>query len=377
MNKEQQSSDQTKTTILVPEYTPFETKLTEFKDKYESIVVDVSTTKGMEAAKASRKELRDSYLNLKDLKAKIKAPVLERGRLIDSEYNRIDAELKKLFAKFDQPIKDEEAKKKAAKEKKEREKREALLALQNEISSIQNKPSSLIGFSSEAIELELEQLRTLEIDSEKFGDLAVDAITAKKTAIGQLETMVQQAKHAEAMEAENKRIREEQERRQRIDGLLSRLRNAPSSAFGKSSADIEATIKGVNNFDMDQFGESRPEAEAIRTGVISQLETLLAQTKEQEAKQAEFDKQQEEFNQRQREEAAKREAEEKTKREQEEKQRLENLAQAKKESDEARKNEVKRDIIQHLIEGGIAEAAATNLADALMSGKVPHVTVNL
>ena len=377
MNEEIKSSDQTKSTVLVPEYTPFETQLTEFKEKYDSIIVDVSTTKGMEAAKASRKELRDAYLNLKDLKTKIKAPVLERGRLIDSEYSHIDAEIKELFAKFDKPIKEKEAEKKAAKEKKEREQREALLALQNEISSIQNKPSALIGFSSEAIESELQQLRTLDIDSEKFGYLAVDAITAKQTAIGQLETMVQQAKHAEAMEAENKRIRQEQERRQKIDGLLSRLRNAPSAAFGKTSSEIEATIQGVNNFDMDQFGESRPEAEAIRTGVISQLETLLAQTKEQEAKQAEFDKQQEEFNQRQREEAAKREAEEAAKREQEEKERRENLAKAKKESDEARKNEVKRDIIQHLMSGGIVESAATNLADALMSGKVPHVTVNL
>ncbi|WPH64065.1 DUF1351 domain-containing protein [Vibrio phage vB_VpP_1] len=377
MNKEQQSSDQTKTTILVPEYTPFETKLTEFKDKYESIVVDVSTTKGMEAAKASRKELRDSYLNLKDLKAKIKAPVLERGRLIDSEYNRIDAELKKLFAKFDQPIKDEEAKKKAAKEKKEREKREALLALQNEIANIQSVSSSLIGSSSEAIEQSLAELRALDIDSDKFGDLAVDAIKAKQTSISQLETMIQQAKHAKAMEAENKRIRAEQERRQRIDGLLSRLRNAPSSAFGKTSDKIAETIEGVKNFDMDQFGESRAEAETIRTSVISQLETLLAQTKEQEAKQAEFDKQQQEFNKRQREEAAKREADEKAKREQEEKERRESLAEAQKESVEARKNEVKRDIIQSLVERGLTEKAGEAMFEMLLNGEIPHVTVNL
>jgi hypothetical protein len=98
-------------------FKPFATELAEWKKDYESLVVDCTTPQGMKSAKDSRKEIRDSYKNLEDIKKEAKAPILEKGRLIDAQYKELDAQLKELFQKFDKPIKEVENAKQIAAEK--------------------------------------------------------------------------------------------------------------------------------------------------------------------------------------------------------------------------------------------------------------------
>lgn len=98
-------------------YKPAEAELVAFEKKYLSIVVDCSTTKGMKAAKDSRKEIRDARSNLEDLRKDTKAPVLTKGKQIDAEAKAITERLNILFTKFDTAIKEVENAAEIAKQK--------------------------------------------------------------------------------------------------------------------------------------------------------------------------------------------------------------------------------------------------------------------
>ena len=98
-------------------YKEFTEQLIQFEVDYGSLVIDCSDTKGMVAAKASRKEIRDTRSNLEDLRKETKAPVLAKGTQIDKEAQAIKVRLDVLFTKFDTAIKAIENKAAIAKQK--------------------------------------------------------------------------------------------------------------------------------------------------------------------------------------------------------------------------------------------------------------------
>jgi len=80
-------------------------ELVKFEENYLSIVVDCSDAKGMKSAKDCRKEIRDARSNLEDLRKETKAPVIAKGKQIDTEAKVIATRLDVLFTKFDTAIK--------------------------------------------------------------------------------------------------------------------------------------------------------------------------------------------------------------------------------------------------------------------------------
>lgn len=86
-------------------YSEARKELAVFEEKYQAIVPDCSTPKGMKSAKDCRKEIRDARSNLEDLRKETKAPVLAKGTQIDTEAKAIKEKLDALFTKFDDSIK--------------------------------------------------------------------------------------------------------------------------------------------------------------------------------------------------------------------------------------------------------------------------------
>lgn len=99
-------------------YKEFTAQLVKFEEEYGSLLVDCSTPKGMVAAKASRKEIRDTRSNLEDLRKETKAPVLAKAKQVDDEAKAIKVRLDVLFIKFDGKIKEVENAAEIAKQKK-------------------------------------------------------------------------------------------------------------------------------------------------------------------------------------------------------------------------------------------------------------------
>lgn len=76
----------------IAEYNQTAAALAELRTRYVR-PYDVSTTAGMTEAKAARAEIRGYRVALEKTRVEIKAPALERTRLIDAEAKRITAEL--------------------------------------------------------------------------------------------------------------------------------------------------------------------------------------------------------------------------------------------------------------------------------------------
>ncbi len=80
------------TEYQITEYNETAAAIAILRNKYGT-VFDVSTPKGLNAAREARAEVRSYRVSLEKLRVEIKAPALERTRLIDAEAKRITAEL--------------------------------------------------------------------------------------------------------------------------------------------------------------------------------------------------------------------------------------------------------------------------------------------
>jgi colicin import membrane protein len=98
----------------IVEYSQTEAALADLASRYKGVLFDVTTPTGMSEAKRSRAEIRDYRVALEKKRVEIKAPALERCRLIDAEAKRITAELSALEDPIDSQIKVEERKKEEA-----------------------------------------------------------------------------------------------------------------------------------------------------------------------------------------------------------------------------------------------------------------------
>lgn len=138
-------------TTAIAEYTPTEAALAELRGKYEAVVFDVKTGKGMQEAKAARAELRDYRVALEKKRVEIKAPALERCRLIDTEAKRITAELSALEDPIDATIKAEEQRKEREKAEREQREREAVEARNRRFDEIRGMPLRAINATVDEI----------------------------------------------------------------------------------------------------------------------------------------------------------------------------------------------------------------------------------
>lgn len=209
----------------IQEYSKTAAALADLHEIYAGVVYDVTTTKGMTEAKEGRKELRTLRTDLEKMRVAIKAPALERCRLIDAEAKDITAKLLALEEPIDAQIKAEENKEKEAamakaaaerkaQEEAERIKREAeetkLAAERAEIDRVraeqaeqQRKIDEQMRVSREAIEAaERESRRKIE-EQEAAAKAERDAAQAKIRA------------EQEVVEAAAKKLREEQEAAER------------------------------------------------------------------------------------------------------------------------------------------------------------------
>ena len=80
----------------IAEYSPTAAALADLRARYQNVVWDVTTTKGDKEARAARRELVTLRTTLEAKRKELKAPALERTRLIDAEAKSIEAQIRAL-----------------------------------------------------------------------------------------------------------------------------------------------------------------------------------------------------------------------------------------------------------------------------------------
>ena len=265
----------------IAEYSETASALAMLRENYAGVIYDVTQSKEMKAAKDARAELRGLRTSLEKKRVEIKAPALDRCRLIDSEAKRITAELVALEEPIDVQIKVEEARaevEKLAKLQAEQERQDKIAAA---IDAIRNVPASLTGKPSVIIAGQLANLEAMNLDEDEFSEHFRTASDALELAISRVRQM-----HADqvAHEAEQKQIVAERAELERVRAENAKLQQEAA----QHAADERAKAERLAQVERDRVAEEQRKAEAIERGkqqaaAAAERDRLAAERKEQEA----------------------------------------------------------------------------------------------
>lgn len=225
------------------EYSQTEQALSILREKYLNVVFDVRTTAGMKAAKEARADVKGYRTSLEKKRVEIKAPALERCKLIDSEAKRIEKELSLIEDPIDKLIKAEEERKEQEKLESLRRENLRITEIENRIEKIRNLPVKMTGASSDDLYLFLESFNADQID-DSFAEFKERAKAAFIITKDTLNSMFNAALRAEAEAekvkaelAELEKLRLEKAERDRVEKELEYKRQAELAALQKAAQD--------------------------------------------------------------------------------------------------------------------------------------------
>ena len=206
----------------IEEYRPTEAALIDLRNRYNAVVYDVRTTKGMEQAKKARAELRDLRVALEKTRKIIKEPALRRSQQIDTEARRITAALSELEDPIDAQIKAEEQRKEDERRAREQAEQQRVAGIRARIAAFGDEAGRCVGQPSVVIRTKLERLQGAELTEALFAEMLPEAQQAHAVAVAavsehlerQTQHEAEQAKIA-AERAELEKLREEAAARER------------------------------------------------------------------------------------------------------------------------------------------------------------------
>jgi len=204
----------------IVEYSETEAALVELEQRFSGIVPDCSTDEGFESAKKDYKVIRDYEIKLEKLRNDLKAPILERGRLLDGEAKRIDGRLKAISSPFKVQI---DAEKKRRKEVEERRVKQ----IEDRLDGMRNLVNLMQGMEIQELEETIQSLETDEMRG--WMEYETKAYETRNNVLAKLnehlaflvqkrenekaiaEERARQKAEAEALEAEREALRKERE----------------------------------------------------------------------------------------------------------------------------------------------------------------------
>ena len=289
----------------IAEYSQTAAALSDLRHRFLGVAFNVSTTKGMDEAKKARQEVKGYRTALESKRKEIKAPALERCRLIDDEAKTITAALLEIEEPIDQQIKAEEARREAEKAAKAEAERQRVNLIRFRIDRIRGAAAAVVGYSAESILKVMSGVEALVI-GEDFQEFAPEASGAKDETIQRLKDM-----HAAQVEHEAEQARIAAERAE-----LARLRAEAEAREREAAAARAEQERKDREARAEQERKDREAREAVEREQAAKLAAERAAheaelRKQREAQEAELKAQREAQAKADAEARAAREAEEK------------------------------------------------------------------
>ena len=194
-------------TTEIKEFSQTEAALSELKSTCAALP-SLATEEGYKQAKTTIKQVDGYRSALEKKRQELKAPVIARGRLIDSEAKRIAGELVSMI----EPAK---AAKKAIDEREAREKAERIARLTAKVDELKAFPEIARGKTAAEIDDLICDLGEIDT-SHDFYDLTHEATVAQGEAMARLKEMRSVAANEEA-QREQIKADQEQNRKERIE----------------------------------------------------------------------------------------------------------------------------------------------------------------
>jgi len=266
------------TTALVK---AFETELNlneqGFKDLIErkkGLVIDVKTKDGFKLARKERTEQNGIVKDIDRL-------AIDGKNAVDLVRSELKEKVIKIFAPIVTAFEAEDLRQKEAKKEAERKEAERIQIMRDQINSISNFSSNLIGKTSEELQGVIEAVDMIDV-SENFAELTQEAIAVKKETLNILGASLNSAILNEQLIVEREQLRKEREESEikiKAQERLNTLIMIPSGFFGKASGEIDEKIHSLSNHEVkkEEFGELFHQANASKDQVIRQLNIMLDQ----------------------------------------------------------------------------------------------------
>jgi colicin import membrane protein len=216
--------------MQIVEYSKTAAALATLTEIYAGVIYDVTTTKGMKDAKEGRAELRALRIELEKTRVAIKAPALERNRLIDAEAKAITAQLEALETPIDEQIKLEENKAKEAAMAKAIAERKAVEEAERLVREAEQAKIAAQQAEIDAMRAKQEEMqRQLEAQA-KAAALAIEA--AERESRMKIERTEREAR--QAREAEEAKLKAE---RDAVELAARKLREAEEAKARAAEAE--------------------------------------------------------------------------------------------------------------------------------------------
>jgi len=269
----------------VVEFSKTDAALADLRKRLSGTLFEVTTTAGMRDAKAARAELRGLRTDLERRRKELKAPLLEAGRIVDTEAKRITGELSALEEPIDAQIVNEEQRKEAERAAKERAERDRVDSIQTRIRWFTEQVAAAARvITARDVEAIIGRVELVDVTDSTFAEFTASADDAKRGALQELRAMElaaanrvaeaeritaeraeldrQRAEHDAAVAAERERMAAQQraideerarlkrEERERCEAAnraeaerLAEERRHRDEAEAKAKADAEARAK--------------------------------------------------------------------------------------------------------------------------------------
>lgn len=353
---------ETEKTKEITEYNPFRAQLAELRVNNATLVFDYASPKGNKEARSYVYKLRQTRAGVDKARAAVKADVLRKGRLIDSEAAEIMGEISAMIEVHQKPLDEIE--------QKEKERQAKYQGIVDELFEVaQNHPADL---GADAIADRMREVESITID-ESFAEYEEPAKNAKLMALTRLESELKRARQREQEAEELARLRAEAAERTRKEHEERIAREAAekarAEADAKAKAETEAARKAVE--EAERRGREMAEAAAKReqeAKIQAEIAARQAEEQRQRAERAAAEaKEQAERAAAAAEERVKREAEEKARREAEE--------QAKREKDREHRGRINREAKESFVTLGYSEEQAVDMVTVIAQGRVKHISI--
>jgi colicin import membrane protein len=281
--------------------------IADLRAKYGNVIFDVATTKGMKEACEARAEIREPRYEVERLRKAAKRPILDLGKKLDTEAERITNELLAIEEPLDSQITAEQTRKENEKKAREEAEAKRVAAIRGRIEDdIRTVALAAMGRNSADITRFIADIEAMAIDH-TFAEFQKEAEGARATTLIRLRAALSSAQAIEAEQArlaaeraENERIRQENEAKAAAEEkrlAAERARLAEEERVAREAREAEAARQAAENERVRLENESAALAERQR--IADEKAALQARVDAQKAEEARLEAQrQEEADQR-------------------------------------------------------------------------------
>ena len=223
----------------IAEFDSVEAGLQALEGKYQNVVFDVTTTKGMVEAKQARAEIREPRYAVQHAIDNAKRPLESLKKAITRRGEEIIARIRPLEDGVHTQIKAQEDAIEAKKEEERQREAEAARVVAEKIQAMQDAIMAAVNQPVEVIDQKLAVVEAIEVTLDAFGERTGEAEQIRSKGITTLKEMRVQREAFDQQQADLLRQQEEQRQRDEADRLAREQREADEQRQAKERREAQ------------------------------------------------------------------------------------------------------------------------------------------